>query len=91
MRYRAEPESLAESRAKAIERAKEEYDRKIEFLWQYFGRFRDRPEAERLAWYQAHAPIGDFLLQMAALGPWQAREAKWRMTDAARLLEQSYA
>lgn len=92
MRYRADTDSLAASRAAAIERAKEEYDRKIDFLFSYFGKFADKPEAERLAWYLEHDTQGelqDFLMQMAALGPWQAKEARWRLRDASNLYEQN--
>lgn len=90
MRYRADNQSLATSRAKALEWAEKEYERRVNFLFDYFGRFSDKPEADRLAWYRAHDTQGelqDFLMQMAALGPWQAKEAKSRLTDAANLYE----
>jgi hypothetical protein len=92
MRYRADKESLAKSRALALQWAQDELERRVNFLLDYFGRFSEWPEADRLAWYRQHDTEGglqDFLMLMASQGPWQAKEARSRLRDAAALYEKA--
>ena len=85
--YYAEPESLARSRKKALERLAEHE----KFYWEYkiamLDSFFDQPAQERYAWYLAHEPIVPFFAALADLGSMAGVQVKKLSRDYADLQE----
>lgn len=83
--YYVEPDSMARSRKKAIERLAEHE----KFYWQFklasLDSFWDQPARERYAWYLAHEPIIPFFAGLSDLGAMAGREVARMSRDYADL------